>query len=150
MIDLSRFPFDSQNCLIRFGSWTYDTTRVNFTHLPSKDDNLEYRDFRPNKEWSILESYATKIEKQYDGGGSDKYSIMEYKFHLQRNPVYYTHMFILPAVLLAVLVPFQFMLPPESRERITLGKRLKHVLSDSTVIRPNVVLSIISQIHNRI
>jgi hypothetical protein len=31
-------------------------------------------------------------------------------------------MFILPAVLLAILVPFQFMLPPESKERITLGK----------------------------
>ncbi|CAG2210644.1 neuronal acetylcholine receptor subunit beta-3-like isoform X1 [Mytilus edulis] len=123
-LDLSRFPFDSQTCMIRFGSWTYDTTRVNFTHLGSKDNNIEYRDFRKNKEWSILESYVTKLEKQYDGGGEDKYSIMEYKFHLQRNPVYYTHMFIMPAVLVAALVPFQFMLPPESKERITLGSIL--------------------------
>lgn len=123
-LDLARFPFDSQTCSLRFGSWTYDTSRINFTHLGSKENNIEYKDYRLNKEWAILESYATKIEKQYDVGVENSYSVMEYMFHLQRNPVYYTHMFILPGVLLAALVPFQFMLPPESKERITLGSIL--------------------------
>ena len=36
--------------------------------------------------------------------------------------MYYTHVFILPAVILALLVPFTFILPPDCKERLTLGK----------------------------
>ena len=39
----------------------------------------------------------------------------------QRNSVYYVHVYVLPAVLLAILVPFQFFLPPDSQERLTIG-----------------------------
>jgi len=39
----------------------------------------------------------------------------------QRHSTYYSHVFVLPAVVLGILVPFQFFLPPDCRERLTLG-----------------------------
>ena len=27
-LDLSKFPFDEQECILRFGSWTYDGFKV--------------------------------------------------------------------------------------------------------------------------
>ena len=29
-IDMSWFPFDEQECRLKFGSWTYDSERINF------------------------------------------------------------------------------------------------------------------------
>ena len=29
-LQLKRFPYDTQNCGFRFGSWTYDVKKVNF------------------------------------------------------------------------------------------------------------------------
>ncbi|KAK3097858.1 hypothetical protein FSP39_013889 [Pinctada imbricata] len=122
-MDLSKFPFDEQNCFLLFGSWTYDNSRINLTHFVNGKKGLDMKDFRMNKEWKVLETQTTRIDKHYEMG-NNKVPLIKYEFKLKRNSVYYTHVFILPSVLLAVLVPFQFMLPPDSKERISLGATL--------------------------
>ena len=120
-LDLSRFPFDEQTCELHFGSWTYDNSKVNLTHLvPNGNKGLDMSEIRMNKEWIVVSTMTRRYDKPLEYG-ENKFPLMKYQFQLKRNPVYYTHVFILPAVLLAVLVPFQFLLPPESKERITLG-----------------------------
>ncbi|XP_060068345.1 neuronal acetylcholine receptor subunit alpha-5-like [Ylistrum balloti] len=122
-MDMTKFPMDRQTCRIQFGSWTYDVTHVNITHFTSEENGLDIRDAKPSKEWRIVTTTTKRIDHKNDFG-NEIYPLMEYSFILQRNSVYYTQVFILPAVLLAVLVPFTFLLPPESRERITLGSVL--------------------------
>lgn len=120
-LDLTKFPFDEQICKLTFGSWTYDNSNINLTHFAHGVNGLDIEDLRFNSEWKLTESLATRTDKQFEYA-SNKFPLIEYSFRLQRNPTYYRHVFILPAVLLAILVPFQFLLPPDSKERMTLGE----------------------------
>lgn len=119
-LDLTKFPFDEQICKLTFGSWTYDNSNINLTHFAFGENGLDIADLRVNMEWSVTESLATRSDKEFQYA-TNKYPLIEFSFRLQRNPTYYRHVFILPAVLLAFLVPFQFLLPPDSKERMILG-----------------------------
>ena len=55
-IDITWFPFDDQDCEMKFGSWTYNGFKVNFNELPTLICNW------PNsmkKAFLILLSYST-------------------------------------------------------------------------------------------
>lgn len=119
-LDLTKFPFDEQICKLTFGSWTYDNSNINLTHFAFGENGLDIADLRVNREWSVTESLATRSDKEFQYA-TNKYPLIEFSFRLQRNPTYYRHVFILPAVLLAILVPFQFLLPPDSKDRMILG-----------------------------
>lgn len=40
-IDVEYFPFDAQNCEMKFGSWTYGGLEVDLKH---KDEHLQYEE----------------------------------------------------------------------------------------------------------
>ncbi|XP_022292441.2 neuronal acetylcholine receptor subunit alpha-6-like isoform X1 [Crassostrea virginica] len=119
-LDLTKFPFDEQICTLVFGSWTYDKSNINLTDFAYGKNGLDLADLRVSREWNVMETLSVKsyIQFQY---ASNAFPRIQVSFRFQRNPTYYRHVFILPAVLLAILVPFQFLLPPDSKERMTLG-----------------------------
>ncbi|KAL3883545.1 hypothetical protein ACJMK2_029828 [Sinanodonta woodiana] len=121
-INMYKFPFDTQTCHIKLGSWTYDGNRIKLSHF-QVNTTLDMSDFTLNKEWDVVET-STKINTKYYSCCPEPYEHMQCTLVLKRNPTYYRHMFLLPAVLLALIVPFQFVLPPNSKERLTLGALL--------------------------
>ncbi|XP_034265399.1 neuronal acetylcholine receptor subunit alpha-5 isoform X4 [Pantherophis guttatus] len=50
-IDVTYFPFDLQNCSMKFGSWTYDGSQVDIILV---DEEVDKRDFFDNGEWEIV------------------------------------------------------------------------------------------------
>ena len=42
-IDVTYFPFDTQHCRLKFGSWTYDTSRLNLSiqYKFNSDDSVD-------------------------------------------------------------------------------------------------------------
>ncbi|XP_043240585.1 acetylcholine receptor subunit alpha-type acr-16-like isoform X8 [Amphibalanus amphitrite] len=50
-IDITWFPFDDQECKMKFGSWTYDGWQLDLI-LPS--DEGDASNFIPNGEWTLL------------------------------------------------------------------------------------------------
>ncbi|XP_060093051.1 neuronal acetylcholine receptor subunit beta-3 isoform X2 [Heteronotia binoei] len=50
-MDVTFFPFDRQNCSMKFGSWTYDGRMVDLILV---DENVDRTDFFDNGEWEIL------------------------------------------------------------------------------------------------
>ncbi|XP_046508346.1 neuronal acetylcholine receptor subunit alpha-5 isoform X2 [Equus quagga] len=50
-IDVTFFPFDLQNCSMKFGSWTYDGSQVD---IILEDQDVDKRDFFDNGEWEIV------------------------------------------------------------------------------------------------
>ena len=50
-IDITWFPFDEQNCRMKFGSWTYDGSKINLTTRSDRIDTLTYQQ---NGEWKLL------------------------------------------------------------------------------------------------
>ncbi|XP_069654020.1 neuronal acetylcholine receptor subunit alpha-5 isoform X4 [Haliaeetus albicilla] len=56
-IDVTFFPFDLQNCSMKFGSWTYDGSQVD---IILEDYDVDKRDFFDNGEWEIVAATGSK------------------------------------------------------------------------------------------
>ena len=54
-IDIRWFPFDEQRCHMKFGSWTYDGTKLNLTTRTE----IAYKEvLQPNGEWDLIGLYG--------------------------------------------------------------------------------------------
>ena len=57
-IDITWFPFDDQDCEMKFGSWTYNGFKVNFM---LQQDTGDISGFIPNGEWALLGRFDLKL-----------------------------------------------------------------------------------------
>ncbi|XP_050390766.1 acetylcholine receptor subunit beta-type unc-29 [Patella vulgata] len=123
-IDLIKFPFDTQTCVFIFESWIYHGNILNVTYLRGDASKAFYVIGRSRNSWKIINNTARLKETYYSSYTSEPDQTMVFTVVLERKPIYYIHVYILPAVILSLLIPFQLFLPPESRERLTLGSVL--------------------------
>ena len=117
-IDVSFFPFDDQQCSLKFGSWAFDASGIDMkTPQPSGAPNSYYI---PNGEWQLLSIESTRNEKKYQCC-EVPFTDLTVKIKLRRHAINYTLTLIIPCALLSSLVFLGFVLPPESGERIGLS-----------------------------
>ncbi|XP_076079064.1 acetylcholine receptor subunit beta-like 1 [Mytilus galloprovincialis] len=110
--DISKFPLDTQPCLLEFIIWNGDAGTYKL--ISSFDEvNLDY--YTKNSNWEVVtgDTYA-QLHPSY-------YFRFFMSLSLKREPVYYIVMIVLPTVLLCLLNPLVFLLPVESGERISLA-----------------------------
>ncbi|XP_044203570.1 neuronal acetylcholine receptor subunit beta-2 [Thunnus albacares] len=112
-IEVQNFPFDQQNCTLKFRSWTYDHTEVD---LILTSDFASRDDFTPSGEWDIVSLPARKNEDPND----ITYLDITYDFVIQRKPLFYTINLIIPCVLITSLAILVFYLPSDCGEKMTL------------------------------
>ncbi|XP_037546367.1 neuronal acetylcholine receptor subunit beta-2-like [Nematolebias whitei] len=112
-IEVQNFPFDQQNCTLKFRSWTYDHTELD---LILTSDYASRDDFTPSGEWDIVSLPARKNEDPND----ITYLDITYDFVIQRKPLFYTINMIIPCVLITSLAILVFYLPSDCREKMTL------------------------------
>lgn len=87
-------------------------------------------------EWDLVESTG-KIEVMRYSCCPEGYPQITYKLTLRRRTGYLNYVFVAPAAVMALLVPVMFLLPPESGEKITLGRnylQCHEMWSSTTVI----------------
>ena len=53
-IAIADFPFDEQKCSLKFGTWTYDESKLNLTVM---SDSAQTDSFSPNGEWDLLSNF---------------------------------------------------------------------------------------------
>jgi hypothetical protein len=53
-IKIDDFPFDEQNCSLKFGSWTYDEDTIT---LKNKSDKAQLDSYMKNGEWFLQGSF---------------------------------------------------------------------------------------------
>ncbi|CAB1327062.1 unnamed protein product [Coregonus sp. 'balchen'] len=112
-IEVQNFPFDQQNCTLKFRSWTYDHTEVD---LILTSDFASRDDFTPSGEWDIVSLPARKNEDPND----ITYLDITYDFVIKRKPLFYTINLIIPCVLITSLAILVFYLPSDCGEKMTL------------------------------
>ncbi|XP_059378272.1 neuronal acetylcholine receptor subunit alpha-9-II [Carassius carassius] len=117
VVDVSYFPFDSQQCNLTFGSWTYNGNQVDIT---MGMDSGDLSDFVENVEWECHGMPATKNVIMY-GCCSDPYPDITYTLLLQRRSSFYIFNLLLPCFLISFLAPLGFYLPADSGEKVSLG-----------------------------
>ena len=81
---------------------------------------IDHSAYVEHLEWDVTDSSGVLNEVKYPCC-SDIYMDITYTITLKRRTVYYNHLFVAPSVILALLTPCVFWLPPEGSEKITLG-----------------------------
>lgn len=131
-MDVTFFPFDRQNCSMKFGSWTYDGTMVDLVLI---DENVDRKDFFDNGEWEILNAKGTSGSRR---DGAYQYPFITYSFVLRRLPLFYTLFLIIPCLGLSFLTVLVFYLPSDEGEKLSL--------STSVLVSLTVFLLVIEEI----
>lgn len=60
-INIKWFPFDEQNCFLKFGSWTYDGLKLNLQN--SSETGFDMSEYLENGEWAIQSVKVERVEK---------------------------------------------------------------------------------------
>uniref|UniRef100_H2SNK6 Cholinergic receptor, nicotinic, alpha 5 n=1 Tax=Takifugu rubripes TaxID=31033 RepID=H2SNK6_TAKRU len=113
-IDVTFFPFDLQNCSMKFGSWTYDGSQVD---IILEDFHVDKRDYFDNGEWEIVKATGSRGLRM---DGSTSYPTITYFFIIRRLPLFYTLFLIIPCIGLSFLTILVFYLPSNGGEKISL------------------------------
>lgn len=123
-LDLTHFPFDEQKCSIRLGSWTYHENEVN-TSLIYESANVIFQ----SSEWEPVKS-RTLRHLVWSSCCTEPYVDLEFAVSLRRRPTFASHLFVGPSVILCLITPTVFALPPAAFEKLTLGSGILvgHVL----------------------
>lgn len=131
-MDVTFFPFDRQNCSMKFGSWTYDGNMVDLVLV---DNYVDRKDFFDNGEWEILNATGVKGSRR---DGVYWYPFITYSFILKRLPLFYTLFLIIPCLGLSFLTVLVFYLPSDEGEKLSL--------STSVLVSLTVFLLVIEEI----
>ncbi|XP_062926719.1 neuronal acetylcholine receptor subunit beta-4-like [Mobula hypostoma] len=112
-IEVKHFPFDQQNCTMKFRSWTYDHTEID---LVPKTASASMDDFTASGEWDIVSLPGRRNTNPMD----PSYIDVTYDFIIKRKPLFYTINLIIPCILITSLAILVFYLPSDCGEKMTL------------------------------
>uniref|UniRef100_A0A8C8HBW8 Cholinergic receptor, nicotinic, alpha 2b (neuronal) n=1 Tax=Oncorhynchus tshawytscha TaxID=74940 RepID=A0A8C8HBW8_ONCTS len=115
-IDVTFFPFDQQNCKMKFGSWTYDKAKIDLERF---ENTVDLNNYWESGEWAIINAVGTYNTKKYDCC-HEIYPDITYFFIIRRLPLFYTINLIIPCLLISCLTVLVFYLPSDCGEKITL------------------------------
>ncbi|CAL1545668.1 unnamed protein product [Lymnaea stagnalis] len=122
-IDIRHFPFDVQRCDMKFGSWTYDGSKLDIQFRYPDVKGFEMDDYIVSNEWDIVESNAKRNVKYYLCC-PEPYVDLVFSLTIRRKVAFYSYILILPCVLLSSLTLVLFWLPPESPAKMQLGMNI--------------------------
>ncbi|CAF3382150.1 unnamed protein product [Rotaria sp. Silwood1] len=116
-IDVTYFPYDEQECKLKFGSWTYNGYQVS---IEERNYAIELSSYVPNGEWDLLDtSYQVNIVRY--PCCPEPFPDITFYVRIRRRILYYLYSVVFPCVMLSILTLLVFCLPPESGEKIALG-----------------------------
>ncbi|XP_072178142.1 uncharacterized protein [Diadema setosum] len=106
-IRIRYFPFDMQECTLKFGSWTYTQE---FVDLLNSTQTPDFSDFLPNEQWDLTYAYFVRNVLEYICC-PDRYVDVTLYLGLRRKPLYYLVKLVMPIVLLSGLSMVGFLMP---------------------------------------
>ena len=116
-IDVTFFPFDEQNCHMKFGSWTFEIRDLD---IYSDNSPLYSSQYVKSAEWDLTAASKKRNVESY-ACCAYPFSDVNIQFSFRRKPLFYIFNLILPCLIIMCMVLLGFFLPPESGERITLN-----------------------------
>lgn len=131
-LNLKNFPFDIQVCNIDLGSWVFhekelqikffgqgNKSSIDVPLFKNQDENAKYVQ---HPSWTLIDNKAIGTIKanKYDCC-EEQYLVLQIVMKLQRSSQFYQYVIVGPGVILALLVPIQFLLPPSSAQRSLFG-----------------------------
>uniref|UniRef100_A0A8C6NVU2 Cholinergic receptor, nicotinic, delta (muscle) n=1 Tax=Nothobranchius furzeri TaxID=105023 RepID=A0A8C6NVU2_NOTFU len=145
-INVNFFPFDWQNCTLKFTSLTYNAKEIKM--MLKQDGNgthnhtvewivIDPESFTENGEWEIIHRPAKKNIYKHIPMESNKHQDITFYLVIKRKPLFYIVNIIIPCVLISFMASLVYYLPADSGEKMTL--------SISVLLAQSVFLLLISQ-----
>ena len=118
-MNMQRFPFDEQNCTFQFSSWSYPDEELSLDFYDGEGNNdVDLGHYQPSSDWSLVSTGASRnFHSDY---GFDYYDLTFYMV-IRRKPGFYLYVLVIPSLLLSLLTPGLFWIPPSRPDRTTLG-----------------------------
>lgn len=116
-VDITNFPFDDQECLMKFGSWSFDKSKID---LAMKNDSVLNSYYIQNGEWKLLNIFVKRNALKYQCCPHEFVDI-SVRVNIRRESLDYILKLIIPCLLISSMIFLGFVLPPESGERIGLS-----------------------------
>lgn len=141
-INVNYFPFDWQNCTLKFTSLTYNAKEIRMLLKEENDATIEWiiidpEGFTENGEWEIIHRPAKRNTYKHIPMESNKHQDITFYLIIKRKPLFYIVNIIIPCVLISFLACLVYYLPADSGEKMTL--------SISVLLAQSVFLLLISQ-----
>ncbi|XP_077592374.1 acetylcholine receptor subunit delta [Stigmatopora nigra] len=141
-INVNYFPFDWQNCTLKFTSLTYNAKEIRMLLKPEGNATVEWIIIDPaswteNGEWEVIHRPAKRNAYKHIPMESNKHQDITFYLIIKRKPLFYIVNIIIPCVLISFLASLVYYLPADSGEKMTL--------SISVLLAQSVFLLLISQ-----
>ncbi|KAG9462173.1 hypothetical protein GDO78_014780, partial [Eleutherodactylus coqui] len=147
-INVNYFPFDWQNCSLKFSTLTYNAKEVNLRLKEETDEEtqrmypvewivIDREAFTDNGEWQIVHIPARKNVDRSLSPESTQYQDITFYLIIKRKPLFYIINILIPCVMIALMANLVFYLPADSGEKMTLAI--------SVLLAQSVFLLLISQ-----
>uniref|UniRef100_A0A4W5JIN3 Acetylcholine receptor subunit delta n=1 Tax=Hucho hucho TaxID=62062 RepID=A0A4W5JIN3_9TELE len=145
-INVNYFPFDWQNCTLKFTSLTYNAKEITMQLKEEPEDDKSYKvewiiidpaGFTENGEWEIIHKPARRNTYKNIPIESNKHQDITFYLIIKRKPLFYIVNIIIPSVLISFMATLVYYLPADSGEKMTL--------SISVLLAQSVFLLLISQ-----
>ncbi|XP_077997434.1 acetylcholine receptor subunit alpha-like isoform X2 [Glandiceps talaboti] len=114
-VDVTHFPFDVQNCSMKFGPWQHVGAEV-YMH-----GSFDEGTYESDGQWDLVDMDATPHVEVYPDHPEVTYTDVVYHVILKRRPFYFIMNLLLPNALFTIVTITVFYLPPESGEKISLS-----------------------------
>ncbi|XP_053246790.1 acetylcholine receptor subunit delta [Podarcis raffonei] len=147
-INVNYFPFDWQNCTLKFTSLMYSANEINLELMLKKDEvtnksyvvqwiTIDPEGFTENGEWEIIHRPARKNTDPSAPRDSNKHQDITFYLIIKRKPLFYIINIVTPCILIAFMIILIFYLPADCGEKVTLAI--------SILLAQSVFLLLISQ-----
>ena len=88
-LELSKFPFDSQNCVMNISSWIYTNNLLKL--IPNEDvkNQIDVLDSFRHSEWEVIDYGVKKLKQKRSCCKKNYFDVLSYNFKLKRYTHYY-------------------------------------------------------------
>ncbi|KAL6724686.1 hypothetical protein Aduo_019551 [Ancylostoma duodenale] len=135
-INIEYFPYDSQECHLKFGGWSNDGQTLALEQIPVNihdkpevrvdhtgaeflylEQGLGLSFYHESAEWDLLRATSSRYAQIYPGCcGQQFYIDIRYNIVIRRKAIFFTVMLTIPCMLIANSTPFVFVIPPNEHK----------------------------------
>ena len=112
------FPFDTQMCTIKLGSWVHNTDRIHFNLTTKKTDTNR---FAQKNTWTLIDTLQLEQIQDYTEEGDGYFQELHFILILSRNYYQYLINVVMTVGILATVTIFSFWVPTKSGTRLSLS-----------------------------
>lgn len=117
-INVKYFPWDTQTCRLKFGSWSFHGLKLDLAFYGDLQE-ADLSSFTLNGEWKLLSAKA-KRNVVYYGCCAEPFPDLTFEIKVERRSLFYINNLVVPCIVLALLTATAFLFPPQTGERISL------------------------------